>query len=100
MSRCNIVLLLLGSHMEVATFCCSIHHASLAIEVATRLFLLYSSVSVEFGRELDLSFDLLAFALKGLCGELDAEFVLSCLLRLILVLHVGVHIAIKELVFL
>ena len=42
--RCDVMLLLLGSDVEVAAFCCAVHHASLAIEVATLLLLLYSSV--------------------------------------------------------
>ena len=52
--------------------------------------------SVEFSGELDLSLNLLVIVHEGIFGELDAQFVLTSLLCLILVLHVRVHVSVEE----
>lgn len=51
--------------------------------------------SVEFGGELDFGLDLLFVINEGLVGQLDAELVLTSILSLVLVLHIGVHIAVE-----
>jgi hypothetical protein len=52
---------------------------------------------VEFGGELDFGLDLLFIIYEGLVGELDAELVLTSILSFVFVLHVGVHIAVEQL---
>ena len=53
--------------------------------------------SMELRGELNLSLNLLFVRLKGHLGQLHAQFVVTCILCLVLVLDIGVHITVEKL---
>ena len=51
---------------------------------------------MEFSRELDLGFNSLIVAAKGVLSQHDAELILTGIFSFVLILHIRVHVSIEE----
>merc|ERR1711994_278566 len=85
--------------MEVTIILGTINHTSFSFKEAASLSNSSSSISVEFGRELNLGLDLLVIISEGVFCDLNAQLIFTSIVSFIFILNVRVNITIEELVF-